>query len=189
MFSNRPRRRGFTLAEVLVTIAIIAIIAAAIIPAVTSQIGKGDETTVTAAVNTMRTSLTTFVADVRTFPSRLSQLTTVPTALTDTSLSGSAYSAVQVARWKGPYSTTSTFAADDSLSIGLNAFLGDSLKDSLNFVVANIHMNAGSAAANTALAFRIEALLESTPDSLNGTVRWRNINTSRRLKIFLTSSR
>ncbi len=188
MFRDRPRR-GFTLAEVLVTIAIIAIIAAAIIPAVTSQIGKGDETTVTSGVNTMRTSITTFVADVRTFPSRLSQLTTVPTAATDTALSGVAYSAAHVSRWKGPYSTTSTFAADDSLPIGLGAFLGDTLKDSLNFVVANIHMNAGSAAANTALAFRIEALLESTADSNGGTVRWRNINTSRRLKIFLTSSR
>ena len=124
MFRDRPRR-GFTLAEVLVTIAIIAIIAAAIIPAVTSQISKGDETTVTAAVNTMRTSLTTFVADVRTFPSRISQFTTIPTALTDSSLGGSAYSAAQVGRWKGPYSTTSTFAADDSLPIGLNAFLGE----------------------------------------------------------------
>lgn len=187
MFSRR--RTGFTLPEVLVTIAIIAIIAAAVVPAVTSQIAKGDETTVTSAVNTMRTSMTTFVSDVRSFPSRLSQLTTVPAATTDTALSGTPYSAAQVGRWKGPYSTTSTFAADDSLPIGLSAFLGDSLKDSLNFVVANIHINAGSAAANVALATRIEALFESTNDSLGGTIRWKNVNTQRRIKVFLTSSR
>jgi prepilin-type N-terminal cleavage/methylation domain-containing protein len=188
MFSKRART-GFTLPEVLVTIAIIAIIAAAVVPAVTSQITKGDETTVTTAVGTMRTSISTFVSDVRAFPSRLSQLTTVPAALTDTALNGTPYSAAQVARWKGPYSTTSTFAADDSLPIGLGAFLGDSLKDSLNFVVANIHVNAGSAAANTALAFRIEALFESTADSTAGMIRWTNVNTSKRLKVFLTSSR
>jgi len=189
MFRDRARRHGFTLAEVLVTIAIIAIIAAAIVPAVTSQIGKGDETTVTSAVNTIRTSLTTFVSDVRTFPSRLSQLTTIPVAVNDTALGGSAYTAAQIARWKGPYSTTATFAADDSLSIGMNAFLGDSLKDSLNFVVANIHFNAGSAAANVALAQRIEALFESTADSTAGTIRWTNVNAQKRIKIFLTSSR
>ena len=183
------RRVGFTLAEVLVTIAIIAIIAAAIIPAVTSQITKGDETTVTSAVSTMRTSITAFVSDVRAFPSRVSQLTVVPTALTDTALNGTPYSAAQVGRWKGPYSTTSTFAADDSLPIGLGAFLGDSLKDSLNFVVANISFDAGSAAANVALAFRIEALFESTADSTGGMIRWKNVNAQKRIKLFLTSSR
>jgi prepilin-type N-terminal cleavage/methylation domain-containing protein len=183
------RRVGFTLAEVLVTIAIIAIIAAAIIPAVTSQITKGDETTVTSAVSTMRTSITAFVSDVRAFPSRVSQLTVVPTALTDTALNGTPYSAAQVGRWKGPYSTTSTFAADDSLPIGLGAFLGDSLKDSLNFVVANIAFDAGSAAANVALAFRIEALFESTADSTGGMIRWKNVNAQKRIKLFLTSSR
>jgi prepilin-type N-terminal cleavage/methylation domain-containing protein len=188
MFRNR-RRIGFTLPEVLVTIAIIAIIAAAVVPAVTSQIVKGDETTVTSAVSTMRTSLTTYVSDVRSFPSRLSQLTTIPVAVGDTGLNGVAYSAAQVGRWKGPYSTTATFAADDSLPIGLGVFLGDSLKDSLNFVVANIHLDAGSAAANQALAFRIEALFEPTADSTAGMVRWKNVNTSKRLKVLLTSSR
>lgn len=188
MFRSR-RCVGFTLAEVLVTIAIIAIIAAAVVPAVTSQIVKGDETTVTSAVSTMRTSITTFVSDLRTFPSRLSQLTVIPTALTDTALAGTPYSAAQVGRWKGPYSTTSTFAADDSLPIGLSIFLGDSLKDSLNFVVANIHLDAGSAAANVALATRIEALFESTSDSLAGMIRWKNVNAQKRMKIFLTSSR
>lgn len=187
--SRNRARIGFTLAEVLVTIAIIAIIAAAVVPAVTSQIAKGDETTVTSAVNTMRTSITTFVSDVRAFPSRLSQLTTVPVAANDTALDGTAYSAAQVARWKGPYSTTSTFAADDSLSIGLNAFLGDSLKDSLNFVVANIHIDAGSAAANVALAQKIEALFDPTADSTAGMIRWKNVNAQKRIKVFLTSSR
>ena len=183
------RRTGFTLPEVLVTIAIIAIIAAAVVPAVTSQIAKGEETTVASAVGTIRTSLTTYVSDMRAFPSRLSQLTTIPAAATDSALDGTPYSAAQIARWKGPYSTTSTFAADDSLPIGLNVFLGDSLKDSLNFVVANINLNAGSAAANVALATRIESLFESTADSTAGMIRWKNVNAQKRIKIFLTSSR
>ncbi|MDQ6718185.1 MAG: type II secretion system GspH family protein, partial [Gemmatimonadota bacterium] len=35
-------RRGFTLAEVLVTLAIIAVMAAVLLPALNSQISKGD---------------------------------------------------------------------------------------------------------------------------------------------------
>lgn len=185
----KSRRSGFTLPEVLVTIAIIAIIAAAVVPAVTSQITKGDETTVITAVNSVRTAMTAFVSDVRSFPSRVSQLTTQPASPGDTSLSGQAYTSAAVGRWKGPYSTTSTFAADDSLPLGLSTFLGDTLKDSLSFVVANIHFDAGSAAANVALAQRIEALFESTTDSLAGMIRWKNVNTQKRIKVFLTSSR
>lgn len=185
----KSRRSGFTLPEVLVTVAIVAILAAAVVPAVTSQISKGEETTLVSAVSSVRTSLSAFVSDVRTFPSRVSQLTTVPAASTDSALDGSAYSAAQVGRWKGPYTTTSTHAADDSLAIGLSSFLGDTLKDSINFVVANIHFDAGSAAANVAKAQRIEALFESTSDSLAGMIRWKNVNTQKRIKVFLTSSR
>jgi prepilin-type N-terminal cleavage/methylation domain-containing protein len=185
----KKRRSGFTLPEVLVTIAIVAIIAAAVVPAVTSQIAKGDEATAVSAIGTARTALTTFMSDVRSFPSRVSQLTVVPAATADTALNTQAYTAAQVARWKGPYSTLSTFAADDSIPIGMGVFLGDTLKDSLNFVVANVHLHAGSGPAATTLAFRFESLFESTPDSTAGMIRWTNVNTSKRVKIFLTSSR
>ena len=114
MFKHRTRHEGFTLPEVLVTIAIIAIIAAAVVPAVTSQIAKGEETTVVSAVSSLRTALTAFVADVRSFPKRASHMTTVITTA-DSNLAGTTYSAAQVARWKGPYTTTSTFVAGDSL--------------------------------------------------------------------------
>ena len=42
MSRKRTRRGGFTLPEVLVTVAIVAILAAVVVPTVTNQIGKGD---------------------------------------------------------------------------------------------------------------------------------------------------
>jgi prepilin-type N-terminal cleavage/methylation domain-containing protein len=184
----KSRRRGFTLAEVLVTIAIVAIIAAAVVPAVTSQIAKGEDATVVSAVGSVQSTLTTFMSDVRSFPQKLSQFTTLITT-SDESLSGTPYTAAQVARWKGPYTSTSTFAVNDSLPIGLNAFLRDSLVDSLNFVVATV-----SNVFTTSQANRIEALFESTASLSGGTVRWRTPVTldsvpDRSVKIFLTSSR
>ncbi len=189
MFKSRVRRSGFTLPEVLVTVAIVAIIAAAVVPAVTSQINKGEETTATSAISSSRSAITAFVSDLRQFPSRLSQLTTIPVAANDTGLNGVAYTSAQIARWKGPYTTLATFAADDSISIGLGLFLGDTLKDSLNFVVANVHLHTGSAANSTALAQRFEALFESTADSTAGMVRWAGVHTTKRVKVLLTSSR
>ena len=62
-------------------------------------------------------------------------------------------------------------------------------RSSLGFVVANIQFSAGSAAANVALAQRIEALFETPSDSLAGMIRWKNVNTQKRIKVLLTSSR
>jgi prepilin-type N-terminal cleavage/methylation domain-containing protein len=188
MFTSRSRRRGFTLPEVLVTVAIVAIIAAAVVPAVTSQINKGEETTVVSAVSSLRTALTAFVSDVRSFPNRVSHLTNAITA-SDSTISNATYSSAQVGRWRGPYTTTSTLAALDSLPIGLQLYLRTLLKDSSNFVVATI-----APVFVRTQALRVEALFESTSDSTAGMVRWRGADANdsipgRAVKIYLTSSR
>ena len=109
-------------------------------------------------------------------------------AVTDSTLTGTVFSAAQVARWKGPYTSTATFVVNGTIPIGLNTFLRDSLKDSLSFVVATV-----SGAATTARAQLIEALFDPTSDKTAGTVRW--VETvagtvdNGHLKILLTSSR
>ena len=187
MFTQR-NRRGFSLAEVLVTIAIVAIIAAAVVPAVTSQISKGEETTVVSGVNSIRTGITAFVSDVRTFPGSASHLTTLITT-SNSDLRATPYTAAQVARWKGPYTTTSSFTAGDSLPVGMSLFVRDALKDSSNFVVLTL-----APVYTHAQAIRVEALFESTVDSTAGAVRWRGKDANdsipgRSVKLYLTSSR
>jgi prepilin-type N-terminal cleavage/methylation domain-containing protein len=188
----KSRRKGFTLAEVLVTIAIVAIIAAAVVPAVTSQIAKGEETTVISAVGSLRTTLTAFMSDVRTFPNRVSHLTNAITT-TDSAITNTQYTAAQVARWKGPYTTTSTLAAADSLGIGapdgIALFMRTLIKDSSNFVVVTI-----APVYTHSQALGLELLFEATSDSTGGTVRWRGKDANdsipgRSVKLYLTSSR
>ena len=68
-------RRGFTLPEVLVTVTIVAVLAAVMVPAVLNQVGKGDVPSVAGDLGAIRTAITTFAADTRRFPGHLSDLT------------------------------------------------------------------------------------------------------------------
>lgn len=101
--SKTSNRRGFTLPEVLVTVTIVAVLAAVMVPAVINQVAKGDSPAVGDDVAAIRTAVTTFAADTRHFPSRLSQLGGASLSPTDTDLVGTVYDAAAVAGYKGPY--------------------------------------------------------------------------------------
>jgi prepilin-type N-terminal cleavage/methylation domain-containing protein len=95
-------KRGFTLAEVLVTLAIIAVMAAVLLPALNSQLSKGDTGRLASDLTNIQTAAQAFVSDVHRFPASTAELTTAIT-------SGSAdlltvtIPATLVAKWKGPY--------------------------------------------------------------------------------------
>ena len=96
------KRRGFTLAEVLVTLAIIAVMAAVLLPALNSQLQKGDAGRLASDLTNIQTAAQAFVSDVHRFPASVTELTT---ALTSGSadLSSTTIPATLVAKWKGPY--------------------------------------------------------------------------------------
>jgi prepilin-type N-terminal cleavage/methylation domain-containing protein len=96
-------RRGFTLAEVLVTVTIVAVLAAVMVPAVLNQVAKGDSPAVANDVDGIRTAVTTFAADTRHFPQRLSQLGLG--TLTGKDIAGNTLDAVAIGSYKGPYAS------------------------------------------------------------------------------------
>ncbi len=81
----RSRRRGgFTLIETIVTVGLIAVIAAFVIPTVIQKAGSGDPVKVQNDLNTVRTAIETFATDVKSgFPRKISILTSPPVAGTD----------------------------------------------------------------------------------------------------------
>jgi prepilin-type N-terminal cleavage/methylation domain-containing protein len=101
---RRPARlrKGFTLAEVLVVLAITAVMAAVLMPVLIKQFRKGDMGRVVSDISSVQTGVEAFAADVRRIPSSLTDLTTAVTTST-TDIHGVLLPQTLVDRWNGPY--------------------------------------------------------------------------------------
>lgn len=118
-------RRGFTLPEILVTVTVVAVLAAVVVPAVTQYAGKGDAPSTKQDVDGIRQGVTGFVTDIRSYPDSLGDLV--------------ASTAADSARWKGPYSQIS-LTSGKFTSSGLNvtfkaAFHNDTTAKTLDLQV------------------------------------------------------
>jgi prepilin-type N-terminal cleavage/methylation domain-containing protein len=104
--NKNVRRRGFTLPEVLVTITIVAVLAAVVVPAVLNQVSKGDTAGLAGDVQALRTAISNFTTDTRHYPRNIGHLTT-QIHKDSLDINGNAYGAAAANAWKGPYFPTS----------------------------------------------------------------------------------
>lgn len=123
--------RGFTLIEALVTILVIGVLAAIVIPAITSRVGAGDSTRVYADLNNIRTAIENFDLAVRAFPGDLDDLVNA-IATDDADIASTTYTATQTAAWAGPYiekSVSSTAGSPffDAFPTGYNGAIDNKL--------------------------------------------------------------
>ncbi len=116
---GRKARRGFTLPEVLVTIAIVATLTAVLLPALNNQLSKGDAGRLTSDLVAVQTAVGAFTSDVRRYPRILTDLKTKPSDTADDILNND-YTASLVAKWRGPY-LSKDLANNDSLQTGFGA--------------------------------------------------------------------
>lgn len=96
------RRRGFTLPEVLVTVTVVAVLAAVVVPAVTQYMNRGNAPATETDISQIQNAVTGYSADVKAYPSHLADLVTSP------GLTG----------WNGPYlSATIAISASNTGSV------------------------------------------------------------------------
>jgi prepilin-type N-terminal cleavage/methylation domain-containing protein len=102
----QSRRRGFTLVETVVTVGIVAALAAVVYPTVVKQFDSADPTRAAEDLNSITTGIEVFGVNVRPQqPQEIEDLVNAIQAATagDSTALGSAYSAADVANWNGPY--------------------------------------------------------------------------------------
>lgn len=196
MFNSRNRRSGFTLPEVLVTVAIVAVLAAMVVPAVTQQIGKADAPSFKASAGSLRTAITGFVSDIRALPGQVDHLQT-NIATTDFTLSllgagvgAPLYTAAQVARWKGPYDNSAS--STGLIDMGYGWRTTNVLRDTLGYLVVDLTKSAG---ADTTDANQLEVAIDGggVGSNATGMVRYKvgtgaALDPANTIRLFLMSS-
>jgi prepilin-type N-terminal cleavage/methylation domain-containing protein len=170
LMKSKRNRRGFTLGEMLVTVAIIAVIAAVVIPSIGSQLTKGDESRVQQDLLGIRGAIEQFLADVRRYPATVAQLIRRPTTVaTDSALAGTggAYTTAQANRWRGPYLSKDSVAALTTGFGGTITFIRDSIgaaTGAQNFLVIKV------SAIDSASAVKVDVDMDDGV-STTGTIR------------------
>ena len=135
------RRSGFSLAEILVAIAITAVVAAVVIPSIGGQLRSGEESRIQQDLSNIRSGIEQFLADVHRYPNSVGQLTNAPAAsqALQPGLTGGVYTAGQVGRWRGPYiSKDSVFALKTGFDVTMNSAFTSVAFSGINYLTITI---------------------------------------------------
>jgi prepilin-type N-terminal cleavage/methylation domain-containing protein len=126
-------RKGFTLIETVVTVGIVAAMAAVVIPQVAKQFDAADPTRVQNDLKNIQTAVEAFSVNVKALPGDIDDLANQTALLEDSSLTTSAtalptFSATENGLWKGPYIDVSVVDLQDtdmSITTGYGALILD----------------------------------------------------------------
>jgi prepilin-type N-terminal cleavage/methylation domain-containing protein len=164
---DRRHRRGFTLAEILIALFILGVLAAVLYPTAAGQLRSGQSAALGNQLDNLRQAISNYRQNVTHFPSALSQLTTAPTAA-DVDACGTVLGATNTL-WRGPYITqviTGNMPIADALAINALTRIpptGVGAPGLLQIRVASV---------DSALAVDLERQFDGNANFATGTIQW-----------------
>jgi prepilin-type N-terminal cleavage/methylation domain-containing protein len=98
----RGTRRAFSIAEILVALAIMAILSAVIIPRMNAHISEADAANIAGDLVTIQGAIKAFASDVHRYPGKIKQLSEIIDGNAK-DINASSYPSNLVGNWQGPY--------------------------------------------------------------------------------------
>lgn len=159
-------RRGFTLPEVLTSMALVAVLASVVVPTVRGRMEDGYEDAVIQEFQSLSSAITAYRQDVGHYPPSLDYLSAMPTAALD--FCGHALAATDIAKWNGPYtsrtiSATYTIGQRDAVQLTLQR-------------PATTAIGVRISGADTSTARSIDYKLDGINSATAGTLRYVSSN-------------
>lgn len=136
MFTRRSsRKRGFTLVETIVSVGIVAALAAVVYPTVVEQFDSADPAKTTEDLGNIKTAIEIFGINVRPHqPQDVEDLVNAPDALNvgeDITALGAAYTVLDSANWRGPYLGLSIPTGSSASLVVLTTGFGGEIENKL----------------------------------------------------------
>jgi prepilin-type N-terminal cleavage/methylation domain-containing protein len=162
----RARRRGFTLIEMIVVIAIMLILATTITPVIVGNLDKARVDKSEATLENFTAAIDAFRTDVKHNPAMLTQLTR-PLDADDRDSCGSTYPPGHRSAWRGPY--LSREVPETGLPVGIvtaqNALLRQSVggQTYLRIVIPLVSLDDATA---------LNDVVDGDASSTSGTIQW-----------------
>jgi type II secretory pathway pseudopilin PulG len=153
------RRAAFTLVETIVTLGLLAVLAAFVVPTVVQKAGAGDPVKVVSDLSSIRTGLETFQTDVGGVPNQIRMLLVQPTVANHFIDSVTALKQGNAVAWNGPYVNAEIGPLPvDSMSTGYRGYVlnlvsrYDATNNAAEFYAAGIGTGGTFTTTNTLFA-------------------------------------
>lgn len=160
---------GFTLIEMLVTLAIAVILAAVVVPGVVRSLDRTRLDTGQSSLESIASAIAAFNSDIGEYPPTMSQLLN-PLVAGDQDICGSNYNGGERNAWAGPYITRDLPTGGLPIGIGKvrDAFLVLTAAGGIDYLT----IVADSVEAADALA--LDNRIDGDNSQGTGTIRWTN---------------
>lgn len=180
MLPTTRARAAFTLAEVLVSVALVAILASVTVPTIRGRMHDGYEDAIVQEFDDLSSAIIAYQQNVGKYPASIDYLTALPSGATD--YCGNALTSAQIANWRGPYIVRTIS--------GSNYVLGQD--DTVENFIATGTVTTTSGGSTKALeilidgpdqatAQDIDVKIDGTSDASNGTLAWQTRGSGTRL--------